>query len=330
MDNKHLNIPFSVLDLVPVLHGHTVKHALDSSVKLAKTADSLEYHRYWLAEHHNMPGIASSATSVLIGNIAGETTQIRVGSGGIMLPNHSPLMVAEHFGTLATLYPNRIDLGLGRAPGTDRLTARALSRDERAVYDFPQNVQLLQKFFSEENRNAAVRAIPGEGVDVPIWILGSSTDSAYLAAALGLPYAFASHFAPAHLFQALEIYRSQFKASKQLAKPYALACVNTILADTDEEADFLALSYKKLIWGILTGNRQLLQQPDEEFHLNPDQELALQQMTKYAFIGSQEKVANSLNEFVMQTKVDEIMTTSYIYNQELKLKSFALLKELQA
>lgn len=324
------DIPFSVLDLAPVLHGKTVKDTFHNSMILAQTVESLGYKRFWLAEHHNMPGIASSATSILIGHIAGGTKTIRVGSGGIMLPNHSPLMIAEQFGTIATLYPNRIDLGLGRAPGTDQLTARALNRDQRAVYEFPQNIQLLQRFFSTENSTSAVRAIPGEGVDVPIWILGSSTDSAYLAAELGLPYAFASHFAPAHLYRALEIYKENFKASEQLEKPYFLACVNVIAADSDEEAEFLSTSYKKMIWGILTGNRSLLQEPDKDFILTSEQEIALQQMTKYSFIGSKAKIEKELSDFVDSTEADELMITSYVYDLPLKLKSFEILKSIQA
>lgn len=329
MKNRILKIPFSVLDLAPVLHGKTVKDTFESSMKLAQTAEKLGYNRFWLAEHHNMPGIASSATSILIGHIAGGTQKIRVGSGGIMLPNHSPLMVAEQFGTLGTLYPNRIDLGLGRAPGTDQLTARALNRDQRAVYEFPQNIQLLQRYFSVENSRSAVRAIPGEGVDIPIWILGSSTDSAYLAAELGLPYAFASHFAPAHLFRAVEIYKENFKPSKQLDKPYFLACVNVIAAGSNEEAVLLSTSYKKMILGILTGNRSLLQPADENFILSADQELALQQMTKYSFIGNKQKVESGLSDFIDVTEVDELMTTSYIYDLELKLKSLEILKSIQ-
>ena len=329
MKNRILKIPFSVLDLAPVLHGKTVKDTFESSMKLAQTAEKLGYNRFWLAEHHNMPGIASSATSILIGHIAGGTQKIRVGSGGIMLPNHSPLMVAEQFGTLGTLYPNRIDLGLGRAPGTDQLTARALNRDQRAVYEFPQNIQLLQRYFSVENSRSAVRAIPGEGVDIPIWILGSSTDSAYLAAELGLPYAFASHFAPAHLFRAVEIYKENFKPSEQSEKPYFLACVNVIAADTNEEAELLATSYKRMILGILTGNRSLLQPADENFILSADQELALHQMTKYSFIGNKQKVESGLSDFIDATEVDELMTTSYIYDLELKLKSLEILKSIQ-
>lgn len=329
MKNRILKIPFSVLDLAPVLHGKTVKDTFESSMKLAQTAEKLGYNRFWLAEHHNMPGIASSATSILIGHIAGGTQKIRVGSGGIMLPNHSPLMVAEQFGTLGTLYPNRIDLGLGRAPGTDQLTARALNRDQRAVYEFPQNIQLLQRYFSVENSRSAVRAIPGEGVDIPIWILGSSTDSAYLAAELGLPYVFASHFAPAHLFRAVEIYKENFKPSEQSEKPYFLACVNVIAADTNEEAELLATSYKRMILGILTGNRSLLQPADENFILSADQELALHQMTKYSFIGNKQKVESGLSDFIDATEVDELMTTSYIYDLELKLKSLEILKSIQ-
>jgi len=284
-----------------------------------------------LAEHHNMQGIASTATVVLIGYIAAGTSTLRVGSGGIMLPNHAPLIVAEQFGTLATLFPDRIDLGLGRAPGTDQFTAAALKRDDHAAMEFPANVQELQLYFSEGNKTGRVRAIPGEGLDIPIWILGSSTDSAYLAAAMGLPYAFASHFAPSQLHQALAIYRKNFKPSEQLKEPYVIACVNVIAADTDYAANKLATSFKKMFLGIITGNRKQLQpavEPDENF-MDPMEEAALQQMIKYTFIGGPEKIKKELEQFLEITKVDELIVASAIYDHQERLHSYEILGKLK-
>ncbi|RZL19149.1 MAG: LLM class flavin-dependent oxidoreductase, partial [Pedobacter sp.] len=227
------NTPYSVLDLATVIEGKTPADTFRHSLDLAQHVEDWGFNRYWLAEHHNMISVASSATSVVIGHIAGGTKKIRVGSGGIMLPNHSPLVIAEQFGTLESLFPGRIDLGLGRAPGTDQVTAMAI-RGERfnGANDFPKDVLKLKQYFSADNAKSSVRAIPGEGLDIPIWILGSSTDSAHLAAALGLPYAFASHFAPAQFLTAIDIYRKEFKPSAQLAEPYVLACVNVVAADT--------------------------------------------------------------------------------------------------
>ena len=256
----------SVLDLAIVRDAGTTSETFKNSLDLAQHAEKWGYNRFWLAEHHNMEGIASSATSILIGHIAAGTSTLRVGSGGIMLPNHAPLIIAEQFGTLATLFPRRIDLGLGRAPGTDQFTAAALRRDDLAAMEFPKNVQELQLYLSASNKNGRVRSIPGEGLDIPIWILGSSTESAYLAAAFGLPYAFASHFAPAQLNTAVAIYRNNFKASKQLKEPYVIACINVISADSNEEAAKIATSFKKLFLGIITGKRQQLKaavNPDE-------------------------------------------------------------------
>lgn len=263
MNGKRLeDIPFSVLDLAPITQDHTAADSFRNSLQLAQAAEQLGYNRYWLAEHHNMDSVASSATSILIGYIAGGTKTIRVGSGGIMLPNHAPLVVAEQFGTLASIYPHRIDLGLGRAPGTDQQTAMALRRHhaDSSAY-FPEDVRSLQRYFSADNKTAAVRAIPGEGLDIPIWILGSSTESARLAAAFGLPYAFASHFSPAKFLDAIAIYRNNFQPSVHLAQPCVMACVNVIAADTDEEAQRLATSYYQMILGIIRGRRKALQPP---------------------------------------------------------------------
>jgi luciferase family oxidoreductase group 1 len=317
-----------VLDLAPILEGKTAEETFKNSLDLARSVENLGYTRYWLAEHHNMAGVASTATSVLIGFISGGTSTIRVGSGGIMLPNHAPLVIAEQFGTLATLYPNRIDLGLGRAPGTDQLTAKALNRDFRAAMEFPQNVQDLMMYLSAENQHGSVRAFPGEGLDIPIWILGSSTDSAYLAAALGLPYAFASHFAPAQLHQALSIYRKNFQPSDQIKKPYTLACVNVVAAESNAEAELLATSFKQLFLGIITGKRKLLQPPHERLKLNEMEEAALSQMTLYSYIGGPEKIENDIQKFLDKTLVDELMVVSYIYDHEARVHSYEILKEL--
>jgi luciferase family oxidoreductase group 1 len=244
-----------------------------------------------------------------------------------MLPNHAPLIIAEQFGTLETLYPGRIDLGLGRAPGTDQLTSIALRRDQSAAVEFPENVKELQQYFSASNKNSRVRAIPGEGLDIPIWILGSSTDSAYLAADLGLPYAFASHFAPAQLHQALTIYHQHFQPSAQLKTPYVIACVSAIAADTDKEAAKLATSFKRLYLGIITGQREKLKAPvnPEEFYLKPFQQAALQQMTEYSFIGGPEKVHTEMQQFLDETQVDELMITSPIFDHVARLHSYEII-----
>lgn len=329
MSSKKIStIPLSVLELALVTEGHTATESLKNALDLAQKTEKLGYSRFWLAEHHNMRGVASSATSILIGYIAGGTSSIRVGSGGIMLPNHAPLIIAEQFGTLVTLYPNRIDLGLGRAPGTDQLTIQALRRDRYAAMEFPQNVKELQTYFSVENRTASVRAFPGEGLDIPIWILGSSTDSAYLAASMGLPYAFASHFAPAHLHAALRIYHENFVPSAHLSAPYTMACVNVIAADTDEEAQRLGTSIKEQFLGILTGKRELLQAPNPDKEWDPLEEAALEQMIAYTFVGGPEKVKAELQAFVDKTQVDELMIASAIYDHEARVKSYEILKSM--
>lgn len=329
MSSKKISTtPLSVLELALVTEGHTATESLKNALDLAQKTERLGYSRFWLAEHHNMRGVASSATSILIGYIAGGTSSIRVGSGGIMLPNHAPLIIAEQFGTLATLYPNRIDLGLGRAPGTDQLTIQALRRDRYAAMEFPQNVKELQTYFSVENRTASVRAFPGEGLDIPIWILGSSTDSAYLAASMGLPYAFASHFAPAHLHAALRIYHENFVPSDHLSAPYTMACVNVIAADTNEEAQRLGTSIKEQFLGILTGKRELLQAPNPDKEWDPLEEAALEQMIAYTFVGGPEKVKAELQAFIDKTQVDELMIASAIYDHEARVKSYEILKSI--
>jgi luciferase family oxidoreductase group 1 len=324
-------IAYSILDLAVVSKGKSFRQTFVDSVAIAQLAESSGYKRYWLAEHHNMDAIGSSATSILIGKIAEATQHIRVGSGGIMLPNHSPLIIAEQFGTLGTLYPNRIDLGLGRAPGTDQATASAIRSDfYEAAMQFPSEVQKIQTYFSVNNKHQNVRANVAEGVDVPLYILGSSTTSAYLAAEKGLPYAFASHFSSAQLMQALKIYKTQFQPSYVLDKPYSIAGLSIIIADTDEEAEFLSTSYYERVIGILTGNRNPLGPPFEfsnEFR-NIIQQPAVQQMTKYAFIGSKETVKKKIKAFIENTGVDELMAVTNVFDFEDRKKSVKFFAEM--
>lgn len=332
MSTKQLaTLPYSVLDLAGVIQGNTIADTFTNSVALAQHTEQLGYQRYWFAEHHNMISVASSATSILIGHIAGHTKTIRVGSGGIMLPNHTPLIIAEQFGTLATLYPNRIDLGLGRAPGTDQLTAFEI-RGERfqSPQNFPQDVLKLQRFLGDDNYNSKVRAIPGEGTNVPIWILGSSTESAHLAASYGLPYAFASHFAPTYFLEAIQIYRQNFRPSATLKEPYVMSCVNVVAADTDVEAERLSTSLKRLFMGIVTGKRELLQPPVDNMDEVWDdmEEAAVNQMLAVAFIGGPAKLKADLQSFLAQTQVDEVMVTSHIYDHEARLHSYQLFADV--
>ena len=322
-----MKIPYSILELALVSEGGSPAETFRNSLTLAQEAEALGYTRFWLAEHHNMVPVASSATVVLIGYIAGGTTKIKVGSGGIMLPNHSPLIVAEQFGTLGTMYPGRIDLGLGRAPGTDQVTAHAI-RPERmqAVYQFPEDIQRIQQYFSPKNATEKVRVNVAEGVPVPIYILGSSTDSARLAAKMGLPYAFASHFSSGALLEALAIYHREFQPSEFLREPYTIACVNVIAAETDEKAERLSTSYIKMILGVLTGQMDYVQPPTEltdELRAvvrNP----ALQQMMKYAFIGSKETVKAGLKKFLEDTRVSELMIASNAYDPADRLTSYRM------
>lgn len=326
-------LKLSALDLSVVIEGGNAATAIARTVEAAQHVERLGYERIWLAEHHNMEYIASSATSVLIDHVAGKTTHIRVGSGGIMLPNHAPLAIAEQFGTLETLYPGRIDLGLGRAPGTDQLTAMALRRNNlNTAYHFPADVRELQLYFSDENSDGRVRAFPGEGSDIPIWILGSSTDSAYLAAEMGLPYAFAAHFAPTQFRAAISLYRQHFKPSAQLAEPYVLACVNVIAADTDEEAEVLATSMYRMFLGIVTNMRRPLPPPVPSMdpYWSPDVEAAVKQMTACTFIGSRDTLHAQLRKFTAETDIDELMTTGNIYDQGARLKSYSILREVIA
>lgn len=313
-----------MLDLVTLREGGTVAQALAMSLRTAQHAESLGFTRYWLAEHHNMAGIASSATAVLVGYIAAGTQHMRVGSGGIMLPNHAPLVVAEAFGTLAELYPGRIDLGLGRAPGTDRATMQALRRDRvETEQDFPRDVAELQALLGPIQPGQRIVAMPGANTQVPIWLLGSSLFSAQLAAQRGLPYAFASHFAPRLMHQAIDVYRSQFCPSKTLSKPYVIIGVPLIAAATDDEAEFLASSTYQRVLGILRGDRQRLQAPVAQFmaQLHPQERLAIEDFLAAAVIGGPDKVRTGLTSLAQTTHADEIMLVCDMFDVNLRLKS---------
>ncbi|MEG2581038.1 LLM class flavin-dependent oxidoreductase [Comamonas sp.] len=324
----HFKTPrLSMLDLVAVREGGTVRQALDIAVQTAQKAEALGFARYWLAEHHNMPGIASSATSVLIGHIAGKTEHIRVGSGGIMLPNHAPLVVAEAFGTLAELYPGRIDLGLGRAPGTDGATMRALRRDRvETEQDFPADVAELQRLLGPAQEGARITATPGTNTNIPIWLLGSSLFSAQLAAMKGLPYAFASHFAPRFLHQAIELYRSMFRPSATLAKPYVMVGVPVVAAPTDEEAEFLATSTQQRVLGILTGQRGQLPAPVANFmqQLGPREQAAINDFLAMSVVGGPETVRAGFARIQETTEADELILVTDVYNPMLRLSSLEI------
>ena len=322
--NPLANLKLSMLDLVAIREGGTVADALAISLRTARHVEGLGYTRYWLAEHHNMPGIASSATAVLVGHIAGNTQRIRVGSGGIMLPNHAPLVVAEAFGTLAELYPGRIDLGLGRAPGTDGLTMRALRRDRiETEADFPRDVAELQRLLGPRQPDQQVVAVPGAGTEVPIWLLGSSLFSARLAAERGLPYAFASHFAPAMLLQAIEIYRHNFKPSAKLAKPYVIIGVPVIAAPTDDEAAYLASSTFQRVLGILRGDRRPLPPPVAGYveTLHPQERAGIADFLGAAVIGGPDTVRDGLRDLHAATNADEMMFVSDVFDPDLRLRS---------
>ncbi len=328
---KKAPIAYSILDLALVSESHSLQQTFSNVLKLAQHAETFGYTRFWLAEHHNAVNIASSATSILIGYVAQGTSTLQIGSGGIMLPNHSPLIIAEQFGTLASLFPNRIDLGLGRAPGTDRATAQAIRSDfMQAAHSFPNELEKIQTYFSKDNATAKVRATVAEGVEVPIYILGSSTDSAHLAAKKGLPYAFASHFATTHLFEAIHIYRNEFRPSKDLEKPYVMAGVNIIVADTDEEAERLSTSLIRLIVGIFTGKRDFVQPPTEITDDLKDimQHPQVHQMLKYSFIGSKATVKAQVKTFIEQTEADELIAVTNIYDANARIHSYKLFAEI--
>ena len=319
-------VPVSILDLVPVIFGETPREALRKSLDLAQHAERFGYKRYWVAEHHNMTGIASAATSVVIGHLAGGTSTIRVGSGGIMLPNHSPLVIAEQFGTLESLYPGRIDLGLGRAPGTDGRTLRALRRDYARADDFPKDVLELQQLLAPPVSGQAVRAVPGAGTEVPLWILGSSTFGAELAAELGLPYAFASHFSPDALLAALDVYREKFRPSAQLDHSYAMAGVNVVAADTDEEAQRLFTTIQQSFTNLVRAAGGKLQAPLENIddYWTPVEKYQASHMLRYSFVGSAESVRRGLEEFVRLTNVDELMIATSIYDHAARVRSYEI------
>ena len=322
-----MSIPFSVLDLSPIGEGATAADALRHTLELARHAEALGYRRYWLAEHHNMTGIASAATVVVIGHVAAGTRSIRVGSGGIMLPNHAPLVVAEQFGTLETLFPGRIDLGLGRAPGTDPTTSQALRRDLATHAErFPQDVLELQGYFEPAAPGQAVRAVPGAGLRVPLWILGSSLFGAQVAAALGLPFAFASHFAPDALMAALQIYRSRFQPSRQLERPHVMVAANVIAADSDEQAGRLFTSLQQAFLRLRRGVPGPLPAPvDDVRALANDVEWAgLNQSLACSFVGSPQTVARGLQGFLAATRADELILSAHVYEQRARLRSIEL------
>jgi len=331
---KYMNginsIPVSVLDLVAVKEGQTNKEAFEDMVSLAEYVEKLGYNRYWLTEHHNSQSVISSATAILIGHVLEKTASIKVGSGGIMLPNHAPLVVAEQFGTLETMYPSRLDLGLGRAPGTDMQTAHALRRTtQETSFAFPQDVLELQNYFKSINQQGPVRAFPGVGANVPIYILGSSTSSAELAARLGLPYVFAAHFAPQQFEQAIHIYRNRFVPSEFLSTPYVMVCVNVIAADSNEEADKLATTSDRFYLNVVSRKQDLLKPPVETMDglWSFYEENAVRGMSAYTFKGDRDTIAKQLTSFLGTFQVDELMAVSYIYDQEARRHSYGILKE---
>ena len=323
---------FSILELAPVRDDQSVAFSLKHALELAQHAEKLGYERLWLAEHHNMDGIASSATAVLLGYILANTQKIRVGSGGIMLPNHAPLVVAEQFGTLATLYPNRIELGLGRAPGTDQVTMRALRRGQQETEDqFPQDVVEILRYFGDAQQGQRIKATPGQGTHVPVWLLGSSLFSAQLAARLGLPYSFASHFAPRMLGQAIQLYRDNFQPSEYLEKPYVSMGVPTVVAKTDDEAQYLATSVYQRIQALLTGQSLKLKAPVDtmEGRWSVSEKIAVQNFLAMAQIGSPETVKQGLENLLKQYDVDEFIFTCDIYDTDKRLENFSLLMDLK-
>jgi len=323
-------IPFSILDLAPITEGSSAADSFRNSLDLAQHGERWGYNRFWLAEHHGMPGIASAATAVLMSHVAAGTSTIRVGAGGIMLPNHSPLVIAEQFGTLESLYPGRIDLGLGRAPGSDHTTARALRRNLSSDADeFPQDVVELMDYFAGSPRRQ-VRAVPGAGLQVPVWILGSSLFGAQLAAALGLPYAFASHFAPQMMMQAIEIYRATFRPSAQLDKPYVMLGFNVFAADTDAEAQLRATSMQQAFINLRTGNPTKLKPPVEGYLdlLSPPERSMLDSVLSCSAIGSPDTVAQQLKDFVARTGADELMITSQVFDHAARLRSYEITADI--
>ncbi|MDB5968794.1 MAG: luciferase [Hydrocarboniphaga sp.] len=329
---SRISIPFSVLDLCPVVEGSTPSETFRNTVDLAQHAERWGYRRYWLAEHHNMPGIASAATSVVIGHVAGATSTIRVGSGGVMLPNHSPLVIAEQFGTLESLYPGRIDLGLGRAPGTDQITARAMRRDVMAAgNNFPQDVMELRRYLGDEERGQAVRAVPGRGLKVPLWILGSSTFGSQLAAQFGLPYAFASHFAPDQMDAAIDLYRRHFQPSDQQPAPHLMLVLNVFAADTDEAAQRLFTSLQQQFLKLRTGTPGLLPAPVSTMdgRWSPMEQAGIDQALRCAVVGSPETVERGIRRFIERYRPDELMLTAMIHDHSARLRSFEIATQVR-
>jgi len=325
-------IPFSVLDLSPIVQGGSAAESFRHTLDLAQHAERWGYQRYWLAEHHNMPGIASAATAIVIAHVAAGTTTLRVGSGGVMLPNHSPLVVAEQFGTLESLFPGRIDLGLGRAPGTDPRTTLALRRDRASADEsFPRDVAELQHYFAPAVPGQAVRAVPGAGLRVPIWLLGSSLFSAQLAASLGLPFAFASHFAPDYLMEALHEYRDQFQPSEALAAPYAMVGVNAVAADTDAEARRLATSLQQQWINLRRGTPGLLQPPVDTMdgRWSPAEKAGVEHTLAYAAIGGPDTVARRLQAIIEMTRADELIVAGHIFDHQARLRSFEIVADVR-
>ncbi|NIK78927.1 luciferase family oxidoreductase group 1 [Paenibacillus castaneae] len=331
--NQTFNIPLSVLDVSPIVVGGTVSESLGNTLDLAQHAEKWGYNRYWLAEHHNAPSIASSATSIVIAHVAGGTSTIRVGAGGIMLPNHAPLVIAEQFGTLESLFPGRIDLGLGRAPGTDGLTAAALRGNRRSNgHDFPEQLAELRAFLDPSSAEIGmpVRAIPGEGLNIPIWLLGSSDFSALLAAQLGLPFAFAGHFSPTFTVPAMNLYRSSFKPSTVLDKPHGMVAVNIIAADTDEEAAYLATSMQQLFLSFIRNTRGALPAPVRDMNTvwTEQEKAALQQQLGSSIIGGPDTVRNKLRAFIEATQANEIMVAAHIFDHKARLRSYEIIAGL--
>ncbi|MFC0268961.1 LLM class flavin-dependent oxidoreductase [Kushneria aurantia] len=323
------DVRLSVLDLAPVRQGGSIAETFDNTTSLARRVEALGYHRFWLAEHHNAEGIASAATSVLIGHVAGATSTLRVGSGGIMLPNHSPLVVAEQFGTLATLYPDRIDLGLGRAPGTDGVTVRALGRDPMSgVNDFPQQVAALQGYLGDSDPLQRVQAWPGQGTHVPIWLLGSSGYSAQLAAQMGLPFAFAGQFAPGYMMEALRLYRDNFRPSQVLERPYVMVGIPLVAAENDELARYHATTQQQKFLSLIRGRRIKLAPPVEEMDWSPQEQAAIANNLGASIVGGPETLKTELEGFIERTGADEIMVNSDFYSNADRLRSYEILADV--
>ena len=332
MSSSIIKIPFSVLDLSPVFEGETAQDALRKTLSLAQTVEKLGYNRFWLAEHHNMPGIASAATSVVIGFVAGGTEKIRVGSGGIMLSNHAPVVIAEQFGTLESLYPGRIDLGLGRAPGTDRPATLALRRSlTNDGEEFPEHLEELRFFFRNAVENQKVQAVPGAGLNVPIWLLSSSGFSAHLAGVLGLPFAFAAHFSPEYTLPSLKLYRQTFQPSDELQKPYAMVALNVIAAETDEEAEFLATSQYQSFLNLIRQKPGKIPKPVKDMNAiwNEREKALVASRTGGSIVGSKKTVKSKLEEFLNESKADEIMVNAMIFDHAKRLRSYEIIAEIR-